>query len=609
MKVSPGLGNTAKGQVLNYEYQGYRSGCGGFRAREGACGDYGVQAEFGAVNLTWNFGLSSPESGRPGSKGILRLYREVPDPGLAHPDLLRYATQPDSDVEVLREPNWNDAIRQIRGSDGLLQVTMQAPRGYNLSHYPPDAVGGKADDGFYRTTGQPHASWTLRIGSEAAPDDAGIFEVRELAGGIAADAPEGVAHRYRWDESAGGWDLRKGNGLAGDKVRVEWNADRTQKRSIRERYDPTLERIDRRQSAGYEQLVPGEDTWFKTSDVVNPGTDEKVYRYTYQTDAAKVGYRQLIQVIDQYGGWIRYAYDDQDRVVTKWSGFLNQSPTDDLDKCRVTVYRYDTLAGSEDDGSQPRVARTEIYRLLGKELGRFYRVINGGSTWTYRAIEPGAAWNDSRNPSQLREVFTQGDYAGRQRKSVDALGRLTTYAYRAAEGRLTTTVREGVADAAGNSVVRGTETVRVTGEDGAVHSVARRDIETGIVFAETVYSDHDRLGRSRRIDHHDGSYETTSWGSCCGLESERRRDGTVVSYTKDALGRVIRQSTGQREETIKYDADDAPIEIRVQDRSDADKNHVSEYVLNLAGERIGVNVRHEIMERLPLPVGNTDALE
>ena len=304
--------------------------------------------------------------------------------GLSPPlmNLLRYATQPDSDVEVLREPIWNDAIRQIRGLDGLLQVTMQVPRGYNLSRYPPDAVGGKAEDGFYRTTGRPHASWTFRIGSEAAPDDAGIFEVRELAGGIAADAPEGVVDRYRWDESAGGWDLRQGNGLAGDKVQVKWSADRTQKRLIRERYDPSFECNDRRQSAGYEQLIPGEDTWFKTSDIVNPGTDEKVYRYTYQTDAAKDGCRQLIQVIDKYGGWIRYAYDDQDRVVTKWSGFLNQSSTDDLDKCRVTVYRYGTLAALADDGSQPRVARTEIYRLPGKELGRFYRVINGG-VWIY----------------------------------------------------------------------------------------------------------------------------------------------------------------------------------------------------------------------------------
>ena len=122
-----------------------------------------------------------------------------------------------------------------------------------------------------------------------------------------------------------------------------------------------------------------------------------------------------------------------------------------------------------DDGSQPRVARTEIYRLSGKALGGggVYRVINGGSTWTCQTIEPGAAWNDSRHPSQLREVFTPGDYAGRQRKSVDALGRLTTYAYQTAEGRLTTTVREGVADVAGDSVVRGTESVRITGEDEA----------------------------------------------------------------------------------------------------------------------------------------------
>ena len=96
----------------------------------------------------------------------------------------------------------------------------------------------------------------------------------------------------------GGWDLRKGNGLAGDKVWVEWNADRTQKRLIRERYDQSLERVNRRQAAGCEQSIPGEDTWFKTRDIVNPGTDEKVCRYTYQTDAAKAGYRQLIQAID-----------------------------------------------------------------------------------------------------------------------------------------------------------------------------------------------------------------------------------------------------------------------------------------------------------------------
>ena len=132
-----------------------------------------------------------------------------------------------------------------------------------------------------------------------------------------------------------------------------------------------------------------------------------------------------------------------------------------------------------------------------------------------------------------------------------------------------------------------------------MHSVVRRDIETGIVIEETIYFGYDRMRRSRRIDHHDGSYETSSLGSCCGLESERRQDGTLVSYARDALGRVIRQLTGQREETIKCDAGNTLIEIRAQDRGGADKNHISEYVLTLAGERIGINVHQKILERLP----------
>ena len=155
--------------------------------------------------------------------------------------------------------------------------------------------------------------------------------------------------------------------------------------------------MDRHFVTVYEKLFEGDETLVKTREIANPGPEEKVTTYAYGRRVGEPGFRQLTEVVDPDGGWVRYAYDGEDRVIQKWRGFLNQRPTNDLRRCRVITYDYRALPGSRDDGSQPGLARAEIVSLLGKELGRTYRVIRGGSTWTYLAYKAGAPWRAPQN--------------------------------------------------------------------------------------------------------------------------------------------------------------------------------------------------------------------
>ncbi len=581
LKVSPGVGNDAQAQVLNYELAGFRT-CGGGN-RDRACGEYGMRLSSHGVNVALDFGLASPVSRRAGIKGTLRLVSDTPDAPLAHPAMLCYASQPNSDVVVLRDPDWDGAIRQIKGADGLLDVRLDDDRGYSLLHFPPDAVGVQGPDGLYQTIGQPFASWSLRTGSDDDPTNTGIVEVEQQIGELAMQNG-GVTHRYTWVPEDEGWDLLRGDGLAGDRERVRWNDAKTVKEVIREQYDPATGRIDRLNVTVYEKLVDGEDVLFKTREIANPGPNEKVTTYSYGRIPGQVGYGQLTQVVDPNGGWIRYAYDEEDRVVTLWQGFLNQRQTDDLEKCRVRTYDYQALRGSRDDGSQPRIARTEIMSLLGKELGRTYRVIRGESSWTYRASEAGAVWKAKENVVVRQERYAEGEFADHLKSVLDPLGRLTTFAYELDGDRLITTERSGVANRAQDTVKKGIETVRINGRDGALYSIQRTDIETGIRVEQVRYGDHDRIGRAQRIDYADGSYELVTRGDCCGVDFERKRDGRQISYLRDPLGRVILKVTGDQEEHYMYDSAGDVVEWTLSDTSGRSQSQVRRQKRNLAGD-------------------------
>jgi len=511
------------------------------------------------------------------------LFSEEPQASLAHPSLLCYASQPDSDVEVIREVDWDGAIRQIKGADGVLEVRRDLERGFTLLHFPPDAVGERGVNGLYRTTDAPYATWTLRIGNAVDPSDFQTLEIQERVGAAATNGV-GVRHRYIWSDADEGWDLIMGDGLVGDRTQVKWDNDFKVKRVTREQYDPASGKLDRLFVTVFSKLIDGEETLFKTQEMVNPGPDEKRTSYRYGLTPGNAGFRQLIEVVDPNGGWLRYAYDGQDRVIQKWSGFLNQMQTDNLDKCRVTNYEYDPLLKSRDDGSQPGVARTEIVSLLGKEIGRVYRVISDGQTWTYRSSKPGTAWDQNQNSVTRYETFSEGEFEGQLKSRTDPRGRLTTFQYLLEDGQLITVQRSGISNKLGKKVVKGIEATRVNRRDGALLSILKEDIETGILIEETYYRDHDRLGRAQRIEYADGSYELSMRSDCCGVDFERKRDGTQISYSRDALGRVTNKVSGEQEERFVYDCAGEVVEWSLVDLTEAAPSKFRKQTRNLAGE-------------------------
>ncbi|MGC3990151.1 MAG: hypothetical protein QM796_10815 [Chthoniobacteraceae bacterium] len=129
-------------------------------------------------------------------------------------------------------------------------------------------------------------------------------------------------------------------------------------------------------------------------------------------------------------------------------------------------------------------------------------------------------------------------------------GTMTFYSY----SGTTTTVSSGAPNSTGTAITAGTQTVTTT--DGVGHQVSQviTDIASGLTISNSATTEADSYGRPMTISYNDGTSQHTAYG-CYGVDSQTGRDGVMISYTYDALGRVLSETRDGIITSYVYDPD------------------------------------------------------
>ncbi len=223
-----------------------------------------------------------------------------------------------------------------------------------------------------------------------------------------------------------------------------------------------------------------------------------------------------------------------------FSGFLNQTVTTNKNLCRLIEYDYssNSIPGAGDNIKlAPSTPRRTIESVLGTEIRRTYFVALPSERREILCVNPGLAWNNSANLVTITKQFTNGFHIGEAKSISRPDGTVDVFWY-GTPGTLTTnTVLTGHPDSSGTNIDSGTKTISVIDATGKLLSQTRIDVPSNITISQETY-DYDTYKRLVRTAYLDGTSTTNSYG-CCTLDSTVERDGTITTYTHDALKRQL----------------------------------------------------------------------
>ncbi len=273
--------------------------------------------------------------------------------------------------------------------------------------------------------------------------------------------------------------------------------------------------------------------------------------YAYVNDTASPSYRRIQSRADSRGDWVRYVYDPNGRLYQEVSAYLGSSPDDPDSLNRVMTYAYYDLDDLNGDGHAESI-KEQTLNLLGHDVSRSFELdvsgtvsLGGVSVSEKRfidAVDPSASWDHSDNlvESVWEYADPESEFYGDVYASshVDGTGRIWK-AVRQEDGSIEITDARGALNdvSAPTTVLAGTLTVKHADQFGVLLDEVVVDVESGLVVAQTFYSDFDSYGRAQRLDYLDGTYGTRFF-ACCGLESVTGRDGLITTYAYDDLKRV-----------------------------------------------------------------------
>jgi RHS repeat-associated protein len=316
----------------------------------------------------------------------------------------------------------------------------------------------------------------------------------------------------------------------------------------------------------YEQFPWGEElTRTTTYDPGAPGPNDFPTVYAYYDDDAEDSdedghvdaaweYGRLKAVIDPRGHWVGYTYDEEGRVASKVTQFLNAEldleahPPWAVADCRVTVYEY-TADGGDDGTRAPRSARTITEYLKGVVAAREHRRFLANKTIVERCVSGTAAFGDAANLRTETEFYTIG-YPGRLKKVTHPDETTSTYAY--SDVTVSGIDAERVQVTRGNAQgTEGTRTITVTANAGFVLSRRQEDVASDLTLNSEVHSGFNAFGEPGNVTYLDGSIREMSY-DCCGLASETDRDGTTTVYVH-VDGRLHSQTRDGIETRYGYD--------------------------------------------------------
>jgi YD repeat-containing protein len=473
----------------------------------GSLGSATVKSVDVRVPLGWSLGGNSAK--------FMQIKADVPSTNLATPRGLDY-----NFFRAGVEKITNSAgLRQVRMVEGLADIVTNTANKYTISFYAVSNVLSKDVSGLHGVTNSPHTTAVV----ENPGNDTNKVRVTFTREG------QDTVYDYTW--LTNGWELSSGGGLRREIKTVAWTETNTLKTVTQQILNGSgsvvFQRIEkyRTNSAYYGQRL--------IEDATGTGPSALTNSYTWTTN----GYLQ--QEVHADGSWAFYVYDSLNRPTNIYSSFGNQPLTTNKALCRFTEHTYTTnfTGGSGDDGTREiyRPRRTVEY-VLNQEVGRSYFVALYGQWQNYRCVNPGAAWNSASNLVTVTRVYTNGFHVNEPFTVTHPDGSLDVFRYAINRNRLTNTVLHGHPDGSGTNIDDGTRTVSIY-DSGNLLSGTVIDVASGITLDSETYS-YDGYNRRTNTVYLDGTSRTAIYG-CCGISSDTDREGTVTTYTYDALKRML----------------------------------------------------------------------
>lgn len=470
------------------------------------------------------------------SVGNLRVEEYEMGPQSFTPERLKYDGGVNSQVEVIND-EWG-GVRQVKSPECLADMhVMDASsyeiRFYHIGDFAPEveSIGStEIATGHYAPTGLPFSVWKVEN------PDGGSVNNRIKISHTQGDGGE----VYVFTSGGGGlWTLDAADGLRTEE-RTETilsNGDKQIVRAIRGSGGTTSYKVKEVHHTFQwgERMIQQE---------VDPDGDDLTSTWTYYDNATADGgaYGRLKQVVNADKSWERYEYDAQGREKKKVTTWLDGSPSASEGASRVTTTGW----------SQDGLTATIVETTAGAETGRRYWVKNAAGNQTQNIVctVAGAGIGASTNLITVTDYVPDGEFKGKVSSVSHPDGTITIYTYNHADGRYTKTEARGASG--GSGISAGRQTTTVTDELGNLVSREVRDIASGLALESSTVIDRDEQGRPTRINYSDGTYEEKTY-TCCGVESERDRDGVVTNFTYDQLKRVISESRNGLTTLFSYD--------------------------------------------------------
>jgi len=444
----------------------------------------------------------------------LHIKEESPSAAIATPADLHYDFH-HVDVEVYTN---SSGLAQIKTPQMFVNIVTNSSSEYsilfyNLTNVLSDPIN---NGGYYLLTNSPYRTITVQNPSG---------NTNEV---LMTDSNDGSTYDFTWQTN--GWLLTTGGGLR-NELRTTVSSNNL---SI------VTTTISTGSSAPIQTRI---ETWAGIptnsqrliQEVNGSGSAARTNNYSYTTN----GFLQ--QVVRSDGSWEYYVYDSYNRPVDVYSGFLNQGVTTNMALCRLTVNDYSTnqVSGSGDTGLTFFLTpRCSIQYVLGQEVSRKYFIGLLGQRKDIQCVNPGATWNDPGNLVTTYNLFTSGYRLNEPWQIIHPDGTADIYSYQDGTGVTTTNVTwTGHLDGTGTNVDDGTETIIISGPTGLTLSKTVIDIKSSIVTAQEMYS-YDSLNRLTVTTYLDGTYIQNTY-DCCTISSQQGRDGTMTSFSYDALKRLL----------------------------------------------------------------------
>ncbi|MBI4657882.1 MAG: RHS repeat protein, partial [Verrucomicrobia bacterium] len=494
-----------------------------------------------------NVGLAGSflASTRAKVQGTTRIMAETPSSGIAKSKSVYFRHQAEG-FELIWSAGASPAehaLRQIKGTDGLVDISTISAYKYQMKRYAASSIGQKAD-GVYQLSGSPLKTVTVHNPDES-PTTYNRLNIIETG-----DSGS-ITNAYVWSDANQGWTATKGNGLSTERQITTWTNNNTLRTDTKEVFGTNSVVVSRvvNQSQVFTWATP------TVTNIVNPGNSQP-RSYSYWINPTDQGYRRIREINYPSGDWKLSEYTNGRPVILR-SAFLNQPSTNATGLIRHTQYDYTPLT-AEDSGSDTNTPRTIVGYLRNVEISRKYLILKPHEKQEIQCQTPLAAWNAADNLATITKFYESGAFSN-QLKSIKAPdGTLTVYEYETNATQKIERVSRGQPNAGETAVIDGTLTVTTKGVSGQMLQRTLSDIISGAILEQTAYTNFDSWNRPQLITYLDGTSETKTY-VCCGAETEKvqwetDRDGTRTDYTYDDLKRLKTVARHGITNLFEYDA-------------------------------------------------------